>query len=223
MHPLIALLCFLIFAAFVSLGDYSIALLGAIILFAVFVFMKYKPGARAWRMLRRMKIFFLSIFLLYTWFTPGKLLIPDFDTWSPTVEGVMYGGERVLALVILILAVDCFLSLLSREKILNALYYFFVPLHIVGFNRERFMLRTLLTLEAVGDNEFAAHVKKNSEIKSFSQYLNQLSQTFQSLIVNPLPVEEKKEIVIHVIEPPKQLQYLIPLIMLCLFLVVYTW
>lgn len=221
MHPLIVLVSFILFAAFVALGDFWNSLVGIVLLLMVGQITHSAPSARAWKMLRRMKIFFLSIVLLYTWFTPGQLVFPILDNWSPTYEGLLLGSERILALIVLVFAVDSFLNVLGREKILVALYYFFAPLQSLGFDRERFMLRTLLTLEATTQTEFKLRdlSKSLNPAKSLSGYINQLALMLKSLFETPSShTIQSAEIVIDIDGPPPARQWLLPCCVTVLFL-----
>ncbi len=223
MHPLIVFCCFLVFAVCVSLGDIRLSVAGLLMLVGVWSVLRCKPSPRAWQMLRRMKIFFASIVLLYTWFTPGRLLLPELDTWSPTWEGVMSGSERVMALVVLVLAVDSFLLLLPREKILAALYFFFYPLHVLGFDRQRFMLRTLLTLEAVQANRPILADKSAGSEHGFSHYLDRLAASIAGLLRESENLALHRQCTVDVGEPPPGWQYAIPLSLAMVFSGVAAW
>ncbi len=223
MHPLISLVCFLIFAAFVSLGNIVVSLLGLLLLAGTWWYSKTLPTPRAWRMLRRMKLFFISIVLLYSWFTPGQLILPGLENWSPSLEGLLLGAERIVALIILVIAVDSFLNLMSRQQILTALYYFFYPLHFIGFNRERFMLRTLLTLEAATNNTSFSLPEITNAPKDVSAYLDRMSLLVRDLIAAPVNKTEEQIIVVELDSPPVWYFWLIPLVLLMLFVGVRAW
>ncbi|MDH5258174.1 MAG: hypothetical protein OEX07_09195, partial [Gammaproteobacteria bacterium] len=82
MHPLISLICFIIFAAFVSLGQVASSMLGLLFLLVVWVISRQLPAAKAWAMIKRLRIFFVSILIMYLWFTPGQLIWPVLASWS---------------------------------------------------------------------------------------------------------------------------------------------
>ena len=68
LHPRIRLVSFLIFAAFVAV---------------------VKP----WPLLKRMRWLFLSLLILYLWFTPGQPLLPTFSR-TPTLELLVLSNLR---------------------------------------------------------------------------------------------------------------------------------
>lgn len=223
MHPLISLVSFLLFAAFVSIGDIKNLLAGLLVLMAIWAASQTLPSARAWRMVQKLKLFFISILVLYVWFTPGKLLIPSLDNWSPTVEGLIFGGERIFALVMLVIAVDTLLSLLTKEKILSGLYYLFYPLHLLGFNRESFMIKTYLTLDAVTHKTSTPDVKNEFQFKNISAYIDTLANHIKTLITQTSIKKAQDEIIIEIDGPPIWYHWLIPLMLFIYFIGVYTW
>lgn len=224
MHPLILFVCFIVFAAFVALGDFYVSLFGLFVLGLFWGLFSIVPTKRAWKMLLRMKLFFISILLLYVWFTPGKLVVPVMDHWSPTYEGLYFGSERILALIILVMAVDSLLTYLPKEKILTALYYFFTPLDRLGFDRERFVVRTYLTLDAVssGEQRFVAIEKQH--LSNFSAYLDAVAAHIDSLLHSPMKKEMlNQEVVIEIDKPPALTSWAVPVGLLLCFAGVYLW
>ena len=123
LHPHIRLVSFLIFAAFAAVG---------------------KP----WPLLRRMRWLFLSLLILYLWFTPGQPLLPTFSS-TPTLEGIEEGLQRIVALVLLALAASLLLQTTPRAPLLAALYRLLAALGWIGIKTERLPVRIALTLEAV--------------------------------------------------------------------------
>jgi len=168
-------------------------------------------------MVRRLRIFFISIFVMYLWFTPGQLIIPAMDTWSPTYDGLFQGGQRVLALIILVLGVESLLRLTSREDLLSGLYYLATPFQWLGVDRQKFIIRVLLTLEMV--NQQGPLVKQDKiKLRNFRQYLTRVSDYLadhfnavnrDSVDAQPMSVEIKAL--------PGWLQWLIPISMVVLF------
>lgn len=223
-HPLIRLLSFIIFAAFVSLGQTMSSILGMVILVVVYALSCQLPAPVAWRMIKRLRIFFVSIFIMYLWFTPGELLFPGFVSWSPTFEGLWYGIQRILALVIMVLGVECLLRLTDRTALLCGLYYIAYPFKWLGVDRNRFIIRILLTLEAVDSTgmpgEKMAFKLKHAK-KYFSAVSIQMVNKFQLAAANsdgrqptdfqPIDFELEKL--------PHWLQWLIPITISVIFLI----
>lgn len=148
MHPLIHIISFLVFAAFVALGNPA-----QLVFAAVLVSVSYyvTPGAEikgVGTLLRRMRWLFLSLLIVYLWFTPGQPLLPSISS-QPTLEGVQQGLQRIAALALLALTASLLLQTTPREALLAALYRLLTPLRWLGIKPERIAVRITLTLAAV--------------------------------------------------------------------------
>ncbi|HWQ94703.1 MAG TPA: hypothetical protein VN418_04275 [Gammaproteobacteria bacterium] len=64
--------------------------------------------AGVWPLLRRARWLFLSLVILYFWFPPGRAVLPYYG--MPTVEDIEDGVFRIAALILLTLAVLCWLA-----------------------------------------------------------------------------------------------------------------
>jgi len=152
-HPVFRVICFVIFSLFLTMGGFT--QLGAAI---ISILVAYATTANCnmpglFKMLRRMRWFLLSIVFIYAWLTPGMPLFGEaFDSsWQPSVEGLWQGGQRLLALILIVAAVHWLLLVTSREQLVAALYWLGAPLQMLGLPRERFAVRLALTLGRVAD------------------------------------------------------------------------
>jgi energy-coupling factor transporter transmembrane protein EcfT len=149
MHPALRVLGVMLFIPVVAHGG-LLAGLGAGAGVAVLL---TGIGSTAWRrcldLNRRLRWFFVSIILLYGWFTPGRELLPAAGSLSPTLEGLLLGLGRALILAIIVGAVVWLLARSSREELVGAILWLTAPLARLGFPRERFAVRLVLTLEVV--------------------------------------------------------------------------
>ncbi|AHK78787.1 hypothetical protein M911_05945 [Ectothiorhodospira haloalkaliphila] len=100
-------------------------------------------------MVGRLKWFFLSIILVFGWFTPGTPLLALAPELSPSREGLLLGLQRSLVLVLAVGAVVWLLETTRRDDLVKGLLWLTRPLAILGFPRERFAVRLVLTLEAL--------------------------------------------------------------------------
>jgi len=151
MHPVIRLVCFLVFAAFLTReGGAGIALGAALVvgLFAAFGGAGLGP---AWRMLRRMRWLFLSILIVYFWFTPGTPLWSGAGWAVPTREGAVAGAERIAALALMVLGVSLLVATTPRRSLLGALHWVSLPVRWLGLAPERLALRVVLVMDAVAE------------------------------------------------------------------------
>lgn len=147
MHPALNILGVILFIPLVAHGGLLAGMAGAV---GVAVLLS---RVRAWRrcleLNRRLRWFYLSIVLLYGWFTAGEALLPAIPAVSPTLEGLWLGLGRALILVIVVGAVVWLLARSSREELVGAILWLTGPLARLGFPRERFAVRLVLTLETV--------------------------------------------------------------------------
>lgn len=69
-------------------------------------------------------------------------------SFSPTGEGLLLATHRIAMLVLIVLAVDTLLSKIPEEEFLCGLYLFLSPIEWLGIDRQRFVLRAVMTLRA---------------------------------------------------------------------------
>jgi hypothetical protein len=143
MHPVIRIVCYLILAIFLARANGAQLLFSALLLATLLAF--FRPPqfvSRLGRALYRLKWLFLSIVVLYLWFTPESSLA---DGGAALQQGLM----RIGVLVLLIWGVLYMLSGLSQGQLLGAVYFLLRPLGWLGLKPERLALRLALTLQAV--------------------------------------------------------------------------
>ena len=219
----------MVFAVFVSLGQASSSIVGLLILLLVWLFSKQSPALKAWMMVKRLRIFFLSIFIMFLWFTPGQLIWPALDEWSPTYDGLIQALQRIFALILLVLGVETLLRLTDRPSLLVGLYYLATPFKWLGINQSRFIIRVLLTLEAASGNSIPRPGKQkldkeNSndkfDIRKVGVYLNNVSEQLAEKFNVAANLEiETKEVEFEINPLPSWIQWLIPIIIAALFLI----
>jgi len=223
MHPLIRFICFIIFAAFVSLGQYLILALGSFLLVLIWIVSKQMPSQKLLQMLKRMRVFYVSILIIYLWFTPGEIMFSVFDSWSPTYEGLHQAMERILALCLLVVAVETLLRLTSRNLILTGLYYLATPFVILGLKRDQFIVRLMLTLDLVAADPVirGPKIKSPTRKQSFSHYFDDITQRIADKITDTINMKVKTEPMIFELDaPPNKLQWIWPVSLFFLFWIV---
>jgi energy-coupling factor transport system permease protein len=151
-HPLIRVLCFIVFAAWLALGGPSELACGFALLVAGYAAQRPVPLLPALRMLRRLRWFFLSLLVLYGWFTPDPAPWPNrtsaLAALMPSPAGLAAGGERIAVLVAIVAGVNLLLRTTSREQMLAAIYGLALPLAPFGL-RERLAVRMMLVIETL--------------------------------------------------------------------------
>lgn len=100
------------------------------------------------RGVQRLRWFLLILVVFYAWLTPGTPVFPGSPVPLPTVQGLAQGGERLLALILLVVAVQLLLVTTSRGVLIAALHWWLRPLESLGGSADRVALRLVLVLEA---------------------------------------------------------------------------
>lgn len=154
MHPIIRIASFVVFTLVLATGGKGSLLMGAGLLAVSFARAGTGAWHPSWRLVWRMRWLFLSLAVVYFWFTPGAPILPSsaaVAAWLPTVEGLMQGGLRITALVLMVMAASLLLQVTSRDELLAAVYWLAAPLRVAGVARERLAVRIALSLAAVGE------------------------------------------------------------------------
>ena len=149
MHPVIRIISFLILAGFVAFGGLYELALGFVIVLCIVLLKRFQSIELTVRILKRMRWLFLSILIVYLWFTPGEPIIPITSGYIPTIEGLKTGILRVLSLVLIIFAVNYFISSIARNRLVEAIVWLLHPLNQIGFDSRQLALRIALTLELI--------------------------------------------------------------------------
>lgn len=218
MHPLIHLVSLLVFSLGLTLGQWSQLLLATALLPLYWMAVRQGPGLSGWRLIQRLRWFFLSILVVYLWFTPGHWVWPALGIWSPTQEGLELATHRLAVLVLIIMAVASLLRVLSLEQLMSALQQMLAPLARFGFPVERFALRLALTIQAGqlllqsgASTPAPADASPRQKIEILAQHL---WQHFQQAVT----VQAEREIDIPSSQAPPWWQWGWPLALLAAFL-----
>ena len=154
MHPVIRIISFLVFGAFVAYGKLPQLLFALVLIIAAYTYGHAHLLRANWRILKRMRWLFLSIFVLYLWFTPGRPLVGAWVSASPTIEGITLGALRVGSLILIVMAVNLLIKSIPRDAMVAAILFIIKPLARVGFSHEKFAIRIVLTMEAVNEVQY---------------------------------------------------------------------
>lgn len=125
-----------------------------------------RAGIPFLRTLRRMRWFFLSIVVLYVWFAPVEDVghVNEFVWYA---DGVKAGLERVFVLVIILIAVTCFIVTVDRGELLNAVLWLSRPLKVFGLAPERVAVRFTLLFSVLTQIEHIVRdAKQNGEMNA---------------------------------------------------------
>lgn len=152
-HPLIRVVCFLVFSVCLAFGNGMDLLCGALLLIAAYVATSPRHLSPAVRMLSRLRWFLLSLLIVYGWFTPGNPLFGAeggrFAAMWPSREGLMEGLLRAALLAAIVAGANLLLRTTAREQMLLAVYGLTRPLALFGVSRERVAVRMVLVIDAL--------------------------------------------------------------------------
>lgn len=225
MHAAIKIMCFLVFGAAVSTGNGQVILAGLSLLVPLYIFSEKHKFHGALIMFKRLKWLFVSILVVYLFFTPGQLLIPDV-LWGPTVEGMIQGMHRIVALMLLVAAVNLLLTTTEQGDFLSAVLWCLRPLSVFGISHERMGIRITLTLDAVSQSrsELARKTAAGSAQKSNSKLLaiaGMANRLFTSTIATAETVALREISLPRETRPPL-MQWLIPIGLVLLFAIIHN-
>ena len=150
MHPIIRLACFILLVAGLSVTSNIIFILPLFL----FVFIRYCTFSSVLPFLKRLRWFFLSLFILNLWFTSATF------TLLPNMLGILLALERVIVLIIFVLAAHLLLATTPTPHIIAALQWYLMPLNIIGFNTDKLATRLALVLD-IAQTVQTLYVKKS--------------------------------------------------------------
>jgi energy-coupling factor transport system permease protein len=146
LHPAVSILSWLIYALAVEwASEFSLALI--VILTAIVYGTQHDALPAFFRLIRRSRWLLLSLALLYAWTVNGAWIWPQLGSFSPTLEGLVMGAERIIRLVLLLAALALLLHKLSSADLVYGLYLLSKPFAVFGFDRRAFAVRLALAME----------------------------------------------------------------------------
>jgi len=184
MHPAIKIVSLVILTIFSTQGSWLTLFISTLFLLPFYLHLP-DLWLTVIKMLLRLKWFFLSIFILYYYYTPQ---INSLEAQSLfIVNNFVPGLFRISVLVTILFAVNLFIKTSSKEEILAALVWLFSPLKFFHIDSERISLRAVLSLQYIEDLSLRLSLyKKNHIIKtslnSENSFINTVKQKKQSLL-----------------------------------------
>ncbi len=217
LHPLVRIVVLLVFIAGMALA-HPLLLIGASFgLLLAYTLAGFPALGGLLRMVIRLRWLLVAILVVYGWWTPGELLWPELDKFSPTRQGLGYGLVRIVALVCIVSAVHYLLQVTERGQLVSALMQLSTPF-LGPLARERFAVRVLLTLEAVVPVQAMlsdALQQKTEQARGLSRLVFHANAVYSSVLAQ---ADKSASAVIDVAEPeaPAAFEWLIPLLLAAL-------
>lgn len=119
--------------------------LGLVVLTGAILFARHRAG----RLLRRVRVLLLVLWVLFAFFTPGELLIPLLGSAGPTQEGLIAAAMHCVQLLVVVLLVAVLLETTGDQALVAGLMVLARPLAVLGLPVERLAVRMLLVFRYV--------------------------------------------------------------------------
>lgn len=221
-HPVFRILCFIVFSLSLVLANVGQLIFSAVILLALYLSINWDVLFGAMRMLRRLRWFFLSIVIIYGYLTPGPAVFGFENAWGmPSSIGLMLGGQRLLALIMIVMAVHWLLAITRQEQLVAALYWLAKPFVISGVSRERLAVRIALVLELVPRVQEVVEKRLAERLLTKRVDIRAYAAILVGMVTCIFERAEKdvvREIVIDISDPPPLAQWLWPIALVLLML-----
>jgi len=134
-----------IFALTLHFSGLSIMLL----MLLAFVLYSHDDNDHFFRLINRLRFFYLVMLLVYLFSTPGEHIVNLAYGIKPTYEGLNLGVMQLLRVTLMLAALSLLLSKSTTQQLISGLYCLLSPLTRLGFDVKRFAARLWLTLHYV--------------------------------------------------------------------------
>lgn len=104
---------------------------------------------RVARLMRRAVWLLIPLVVLFAFFTPGTLLLPQLGAAGPTFEGARLALLHGLRLVAVIFAAAMLLEHTGRDDLVAGLYTLLAPLRMLGMDPTHLTVRVMLVLRYI--------------------------------------------------------------------------
>lgn len=219
MHPAIRVFSVIVAIAFLAKPYWSTVLFILVFSLGSLVFKGRTVIHSSLKMLRRLKWLYLSIFIVYGWFTPGVAVIVlqgINPTYIPTLEGLQAGALRVTVLIAIVSMVAGLLQTTGKDKLVSAIIWLATPLMVIGLDVQRFALLLVLTLDNVLLSETIMRQCLESNKQEKAGLLNTASMVLTNALANietKADQESAVEIELLDISAPPLWQWLLPIVL----------
>ncbi|MFW5432087.1 MAG: CbiQ family ECF transporter T component [Methylophilaceae bacterium] len=202
MTQLVALIVFALILNMCSLNT-------LLLMLVTFLFLlTYQKNNHFYRLMKRLKWFYLVMFIIFVFNTPGEHMVSWSYSVKPTYEGLQVGLKQLLRITLMLAVLSLILAHNTTQQLISGIYFMMKPLASIGIDVKRFAARLWLTLHYVEMQQ--ANIKRQPSIT------NGLAERLNEAFVGN--VEDYVEVTL---EKTKQtwLDYVIILIMFSLLII----
>jgi len=222
MHPVIRITSFLILAIALSVGGgWTHVGVAAVMVVGGYGVAHRRGLPHLAIMIRRLRWLWLSLCVVYFWFTPGSPVWPALGAWSPSGAGVQEGLLRASVLLLIASGANLLLQTTARDQLLAAIGWIAAPVRFVGGAPDRLALRLTLVLETVprirAMGGQAATVDPDAGFRSrVGGIAKRVAARFRA-VLDEAAAMPAREIAVPDTGAPVWREWLVPLAMLILF------
>lgn len=223
MHPVIRVICFLLFCVALARPDHEQLLFAGAVLGGLLLTLSLTQVRRTLLMVRRLRWLLFSVLVIYGWFSPGipvELPLPE-SLW-PTRAGLEAGLMRVATLVLILLAAGILLVKTSREQMIAALYWLLSPLRYLHLQPERLAVRLSLTLSYVEQQESLWQAPPAAPQEGLRGRINRIAQHLGGLLprlFEQAVQQRHNTVTLEVLTPPGLIQWSWPVVLCAGFII----
>ncbi len=215
MHPVIRVFSVIVAIGFLAKPEWNTVLFVLVLSLGLLAFKGRALLHSSLKMLWRLKWLYLSILIVYGWFTPGAALVVLSGikaSYIPTQEGLQAGGLRVTVLIAIVIMVAGLLQTLEKDKLVSAIIWLATPLSVMRLDIRRFALLLVLTLDKVLLSETSMRKSLESNKQEKTGLLNTASMVLTNALANieSETGQDVVEIELLDISSPPLLQWLLP-------------
>lgn len=212
-HPVIRVICFVLFAILVSKATALQLAVAFVILASGYLLIIPHQWRYPFRMIWRLKWLMLSIVCIYLLFVPAAEL---HGKWASGLQAL----HQVVVLLLLVSAAGLLFITTGRQRLVYAIYWLSRPLSRVSVSPERIAVRLVMTMERVKNLEqliMAQHASGAENKTHISRMAARLKTVFEQVIEHA-ENEPLQTVQIPRLENPAVVQWLWPLLLLSIFI-----
>ncbi len=140
------LLLLLMFAFTLNLWTLNTLLLFFLVSLVLHIYLKNK---HYFLLMKRLKWFYIVMFVIFVFNTPGQH-VPNWPSWAqPTYEGLVAGLKQFVRIATILAVLSLVLISNNKQQLISGLYFLIKPFAYFGLDVKRFSARLWLTLHYV--------------------------------------------------------------------------
>jgi energy-coupling factor transporter transmembrane protein EcfT len=143
-HPAARLLVWGVVAVAVQLLDGKPLYLAASLFLGLAAFI---CATRLLRLLSRTRWLLLAVAVMFSFSTPGVLLLPDLGVLSPTTDGLDLAAIHLSKLLAVLSSLALLMALTPPPDFVSAIYGLLAPASRIGLDRGRIAVRLMLVMQ----------------------------------------------------------------------------